>query len=70
MRNKIAGESKTDASIYHDGRNSMYVWVCWKSVLLQWALSQDLPDVIPELTFTIYIFIVKFNLLTMFTFYN
>ena len=50
MRNLKAGENKTDVNIYHNGRNSVYEYVEKKSVLLQWALSQDLPVVVPELT--------------------
>ena len=36
----------------------MYEYVEKKSVLLQWALSQDLPDVVPELTLLIIIFLL------------
>ena len=36
----------------------MYEYVEKKSVLLQWALSQDLPDVVPELTLLLFIFLL------------
>ena len=36
----------------------MYKYVEKKSVLLQWALSQDLPDVVPELALLLFIFLL------------